>query len=594
MVFEKYNNLYLKKIYPHLLIIVFILLVYIQNLWFDFAYLDDNLIVFAEYEKIDSLSKIPKSFLGGYLLDNYYRPMIMVSFIIDTSIAGQSSTMYHLSNVLMHIIFCLLLYQFLLKLNFDYKISLLVTIIFSIHPINVNAVSWIVGRNDLIAGFFSLTSFYFFILYNQGNKISYLLLHLFFFLLALFSKEFAIMIPLVIFAYLFLINNQKLRVNRKNVLFIVSWSIIISIYMYIRLFVAHIHFNNPISIKILLSNLYIVTEYIAKLVYLPGIIPLSIKNNFLIILGEILVLIFTIVLLISKLYMDRRVIFGLIFFIVFLIPPLLTSLKSKDGSIVYLDCRIYLPLVGFIILLAVFLENFNFKKKFNLIGLSFVIIILSVFNFSKGQVYSNGEKFWSSVTEELPSLPYHWIALGFYYYDNGQYLKAAQLAEKAIELNPTIDYEFYHKAALAYEKAGQLNKAIDRLKSALNLKKEKSLTLLGLIKNNLQLGNVTEAIKYLNHFKRLEILDLREKAEHYSTLAYYFNDAGLMEYSIDLMNQAVSYQPQNSNYLNDLGVFYYKIGKIDSARHFFYEALKLDPLNEDFQRNVNGLKNITK
>lgn len=594
MVFENYNNFYLKKTFPQLLIIGFILLVYIQNLWFDFAYLDDNLIVFAEYEKIDGLSKIPKTFLGGYLLDIYYRPMIMVSFIIDTAIAGQSSIMYHLSNIIIHIIFCLVLYQFLLNLNFDFKISLFVTIIFSIHPINVNAVSWIVGRNDLIAGFFSLTSIYSFILYNRGNRIAYFLLHLFLFLLALFSKEFAIIIPLVIFAYIFLINNEESRVNRKHLLFLVSWAIIISIYLYIRLFVAHIHFQNTFNLKIFLGNLFIVTEYIAKLFYLPGIIPLSVKNEFLIVLGTIFIILFTLILLISKLYKDRRVIFGIFFFIAFLIPPLLTSLKSKDGSVVYLDCRVYLPLVGLIILLAVFLEGINLKKKLNLIGLFLVIAILGVFNFSKGQVYSNGEKFWSSVTQELPNSPYNWIAFGFYYYDNGQYLKAAQLAEKAIELNPRIDPEFYHKAALAYEKAGQLNKAIDHLKSALNLEEGKSLTLVGLIKNNLQLGNITEAIKFLNQFKGLKISDLNEKAEHYSTLAYYFNNAGLMEYSIDLMNQAVSYQPQNSTYLNDLGVFYYKIGKIDSARYFFYEALKLDPLNEDFQRNLNGLKNLTK
>ncbi len=55
----------LNKYLPQLLIIGMILLVYIQNLWFDFAYLDDNLIVFAEYEKIDSLSKIPQAFASG-------------------------------------------------------------------------------------------------------------------------------------------------------------------------------------------------------------------------------------------------------------------------------------------------------------------------------------------------------------------------------------------------------------------------------------------------------------------------------------------------------------------------------------------------
>ncbi|MEB2355937.1 MAG: hypothetical protein OZ915_12240, partial [Ignavibacteriales bacterium] len=133
----------LNKYLPQLLIIGMILLVYIQNLWFDFAYLDDNLIVFAEYEKIDSLSKIPQAFASGYLLDNYYRPMIMISFIIDTAIAGQSSTMYHLTNLIIHIVFSLLLYSLLLKFEIRKIVALFSVIIFAIHPINLNAVSWI-------------------------------------------------------------------------------------------------------------------------------------------------------------------------------------------------------------------------------------------------------------------------------------------------------------------------------------------------------------------------------------------------------------------------------------------------------------------
>ncbi|MCL6495968.1 MAG: tetratricopeptide repeat protein [Ignavibacterium sp.] len=276
-----------------------------------------------------------------------------------------------------------------------------------------------------------------------------------------------------------------------------------------------------------------------------------------------------------------------------MIPPLSVSLKTKDGGFVYLDCRIYLPLIGMVILLAAILEKFNLKNKFNLLGLITVVLILSLFSFFKSKDYSNGERFWSSVTKEFPNSPYNWIGFGFYYYDKGQYLKAAQLAERAIELNPTVDPEFYHKAALAYKNAGQLNKANEHLKSALNLEKDKSITLIELIKNSLRLGNFSEAIKYLNQFKELEILDLKKKADLYSSLAYYFSYSGLMEYSVELMKQAIIYQPKNSTYLNDLGVFYYNTGKIDSAKRFFYEALKLDPLNEDFQRNVNGLKNLT-
>ncbi len=148
----------LRKLYPYLLILVLCSIVYSQNLWFNFAYLDDNLIVFQEYHKINSISKIPDTFTEGYLFDNYYRPMVMISFIIDTAIAGQSSMMYHLTNLLLHIIVSFLVYLLLNKISKENVLSLIFAILYSIHPININAVSWIAGRNDLLVTLFALLS----------------------------------------------------------------------------------------------------------------------------------------------------------------------------------------------------------------------------------------------------------------------------------------------------------------------------------------------------------------------------------------------------------------------------------------------------
>lgn len=582
---------FLLEYYPQILLIALILLVYIQNLWFDLAYLDDGLIIYADYEKINSLTKIPNAFLSGYLLDHYYRPMILISFIIDTFIAGQSSMMYHLTNVVLHIIFSLLLYNLLIKFSFDKLIALISSIIFSIHPINTNAVSWIAGRNDLIVGVFSLASFLSILKFNESRKLFWFILHQLTFFVALFSKEIGIMILPMIIIYLFLFEKQLLKDKKYIAGHLFFWGVTITLYLYLRLFVVEIHTEQRSGIEYLIKNLYIIPEYLAKLFFFPAITPLSIKNNYLTIFGTIIIIFFLWLLYYLKLHKNKKSLFGLLFFLIFTLPTLAINQRTVSGEFVYIDCRIYLPLVGLIMFFSTAMET---KIKNLIIAKIFFIIFFVyslVFSFKLSSIYKNGESFWTEVTRQHPEVSSHWIGFGFYYFDNKQYLKAANLVEKAIELRNDIP-EYYHKASLAYERAGELNKSNQLLKRVLELEKDKSVALVELIKNNLRLGNISEAQNYKEEFVKIDISDPKKSGDLYSSLAYYFSYSNLFDVSIELMKKAIESQPKNSTFLNDLGVFYYNVGKLDSAKHYFREALKIDPSNSEYALNLNRLDNI--
>jgi len=70
--------------------------------------------------------------------------------------------------------------------------SLAAGLLFSLHPIHAEAVSWISGRADPMCAFFSLTSLWLFVHYRRRRRIRCYVLSLAAFLLALFSKEIAI------------------------------------------------------------------------------------------------------------------------------------------------------------------------------------------------------------------------------------------------------------------------------------------------------------------------------------------------------------------------------------------------------------------
>jgi protein O-mannosyl-transferase len=576
----------IKKLYPYLLIIVITSAFYVQNLKFNYAYLDDNLIVFTNYNQINSLSKIPAAFTSGYLLDNYYRPLIIISFIIDTVIAGQSSMMYHATNILIHIIFTLLVFRLLLKFKIKQSIALFCALIFALHPINLNAVSWIAGRNDLIAGLFSILSILSFINYIQTEKWFYFITHQLFFLLAMFSKEIGVVIPAAILTYLFFFNKEYLRDKRKIIRLIITWGILGISYLYVRLFVADVYTNGKVGLSVFLKNLYILFEYIAKIFYLPGIMPLYLKDYSLIIIGIVTAIFIISLVILKKKYLDKQFMWGLIFFLIFIIPSLLVIQQTKDGGSISIDCRMYLPFVGLLISLGTVLNKLKVNEYKLIISFALVIICLTIFSFIKNKPYENGKLFWTTVIKDYPNAPYNWIGLGFYYYDNQDYIKAAKCAEEAIKLNPTIDPEFYQKAALAYEKAGDLIKANSFIDDAMKIEKDCSVDLLNLINNNLKLGNYEKAISLKNDLEKIKITDIKKKEDLYSSAAYYFAYSNKYDPAIELMRKASNYQPPNPSYINDLGAFFYSAGKVDSAKKYFAEAVNLEPSNKDFQKNL--------
>lgn len=581
-------NLALQKYFPQFLIAGLILLVYIQNLWFDFVYLDDNLILSIQYERVSDLSEIFNAFKGGYLLETYYRPMVIISFIIDNFICDQSVMIYHLTNIVFHIIIAIMLYYILLKLKFSQIQSLVIAVFFAIHPINVNAVSWIVGRNDLLFALFSLMSFITYLNYQIRKSKIYLIASLLTYLFSILSKESGIIIPLLFIMYEILLGENKNIGFRKYYIFII-YLIPLAIYITLRLFVANILVKDGINIYSFIENIYIIFEYITKLFYLTAIEPLPTKNYLYIILG----LIFSLILLILRIKFDlmernkRLFDFGIIFFLLTIFPTLFVRIVSSDGEFNYIDCRTYLPIIGLFISIGSlfqFVKTNNINKYFLPLVVVLVGIYLISYTLVKNQTYKNGEIFWKTVTNLHPNRADYWIGLGTYYYNKENFVKAAELGEKAININPQVK-EYYYKASNAYFKAGNISSSIEKLEKVLPIDSEKEKVLFNLLKLYELKGDTIKADITIKKLK--ELARLNNNSDFIALTSYFYLNKGEIKLAIDLMKIAVNIEPLNSIYLNDLGTMYYKIADIKSAKDYFLEALKLDPENKKYLYNLS-------
>ena len=88
----------------------------------------------------------------------YYRPLTIVSFMVDAQRGGSDPRPYHVTNVLLHATAACALLAVALAWGASAGAAAAAALIFAVHPANVQAVAWIAGRNDLLVTVFGLLS----------------------------------------------------------------------------------------------------------------------------------------------------------------------------------------------------------------------------------------------------------------------------------------------------------------------------------------------------------------------------------------------------------------------------------------------------
>lgn len=128
----------------------------------------------------------------------YYRPIIELSYYIDSKLWGMEPSVMHLENILLHISNALLVFYIAKKFATNYPerssyIPILASLLFAFHPLNVEAVSWVSGRTDPMAALFILSACFLLICWLENPKCQYAVGSVVLFVLGVLTKETALM-----------------------------------------------------------------------------------------------------------------------------------------------------------------------------------------------------------------------------------------------------------------------------------------------------------------------------------------------------------------------------------------------------------------
>ena len=574
------ERVFLSSWLPYMWICLIGLALYSQTILFDFSHFDDNLLILDHHYFLSNLSSISQSFkqdVFNLAVDSYYRPILTISFIMDAQFLGISPIGYHLSNIIIHLIASCLLFLLLIKLKYPRGASLFFTLFFTVHPVLAQAVCWIPGRNDSLLGVYLILSFIVFIEFIETKRWKYYLWHMIFFALAMFTKELTFILPIVSLFYLHFIVKEKL-LSKTKLIFCVGWAIIIVIwYLARQAALAHpLKLDTFVVINSMLRDLPAIFIFLGKTLFPFNLSVLPILKDSTLIFGIITFVIIVIALVLSKTKRTGFILFGAVWFLAFLIPSFVTSNISIVSF--FVEHRIYIPLIGFIIILLEL--DFLKRKIFLPIGI-LILIILSAITVIHSQDFKDKYAFWNSAVLTSPHSPLAHKNLGLMYFDDGKLDLAEAEYKTALSLNPNETLAHNNLGLLYMDKKMYAESEAEFKKElALNPQSDKALFNLGVLyfeTNNL---NAAEEIWR----KNLEANPLELMVHNNLGLLYIRKN--MLKEAEEEFKKELKLNPYSAKALFNLGLLYQKEGKLKEAEETWIKNIQINPNEPDAYKHL--------
>ncbi len=598
-----------------LLVFVFAIVVFANSLGNDYAQ-DDAIVITDNMFVKQGVKGIPgilqyDTFYGFFkkegkaklVAGGRYRPFSLITFALENQFFGLNPFVGHLINIILFGIIGVLLFRFVDFLVKDSKVDFLklyfpfiVSLLFVAHPIHTEVVDNIKGRDEIFSLLFSLGALLTTLKYRTKiglkSQISILVL----FLLALFSKENAITIVVVVPLILYLFYNDKIsKIFRVIMPFLVASIIFLAVRISILGFdfggYSNELMNNPF-IK-LEGNKYIPFDFgekLATIIFTMGkylqllIFPHPLTNDYyprhidIMSIGDWRVLLslflYIAIFFIAFKYLKKfkLVSFGILFFIITisivsnLIFPVGTNMSERF---------LFMPSVGFSIIsgyLVYWLSKYNFKLSISFVSL--VLVLYSVKTISRNTVWKNDFTLFTTDVKVSGNSAKALNAAGGSLVTaaskeknalkkNKMLKEAKKYLQKAIDIHPTYNNAFlllgnahyysgeYEESVQTFEKLLKIEPNYPEAYKNLRIAYRSAGKYYGEEKNNLK-----KALFFLKKAYQMS-------QDDYETLRLYGIANALSEnydMAIKLFQKAVEIEPNNPGAYINLGNAYYNSG----------------------------------
>lgn len=227
-----------------IIIAAMILIAYSNTFTASFHFDDNPAIVENPYIKNITVENIKKLLHGT-------RPVVNMSLLLNYQINGLDVVGWHIFNTLFHILNSLLVYALIFHtlnmplLSEKYSViskrmAFFGALLFAVHPIQTQAVTYIISRTELLAAFFYLSTFFLYIRYRKTGNIANMIGAVLTAFLAMGSKEHAVTLPAMLLLYDFIFMSEGKIKNvlshwKSHLAIASSWSLLIFLLSTVKL-----------------------------------------------------------------------------------------------------------------------------------------------------------------------------------------------------------------------------------------------------------------------------------------------------------------------------------------------------------------------
>lgn len=335
---------------------LFVFLIYGQLLGFFLGKLDEDLLILGNLNLLKDFSNIRLAFLSDAFLSkegsSFYRPLQTLSFMADAHFFFRQGSVYYFTNMVIHALTGCALFYFLKQLSSKNDLTaFLLTLLFLASPLFVQAVAWAPSRGDMLLGFFAILAMIGFLKFIRSGHFSYAGLSTLMFLMAMFSKETAIVIPVVMAVFLFIPSSEKKTGIRDNLLIFVMMLMAAGFYFFMRAQAIRSSPPDVFGIPHLLYNLRTIPEFIAKFFLPVNLSPMAGFTLWNTLAGCILIALLVFLLIRGQKAAMLNTSAGIFWFLLFTLPGAMYSHTLGSSAYDYLEHRAYVPAMGLIIMI---------------------------------------------------------------------------------------------------------------------------------------------------------------------------------------------------------------------------------------------------
>ncbi len=464
------NNLeFLRGWRPYFIILTLGFLLYSQTLFFNFTYLDDNALILDNYPIISNFQNVGAIFKNDVFFSPdkfYYRPILNLSFMSDAAIAGSLPVIFHLTNILLHILVAGLVFSLFSRWQPSRPLAFSFSLLFLVHPVLSQAVAWIPGRNDSLLAVFILASFLSFLNFTDQPRLRSYIAYLFFLFLALLTKETAIFFPLMIFFYFLVLEPRKVLVSDRWL--IAAGSVLVGFFWFLM---RHFALGGETTqanaaLEQIIHNSPAFLVYLGKLLFPFNLSVFPILADSRLIYGLFALPLFILAWVFSRTKRNKYIIFSLFWFFLFLAP----SFIRINGLPDFLEHRLYLSFIGFLLFLAEIdrIKDLDFKRKNVKIITAALLIFLALLAWRHSADFRNRLVFWQAAASSSPHSPLVEKNLGTMYYLDGNFSEAEIYYQNALALNAQ-EAMVHNNLGVIYLAQGDYRQAEQEFRNELSL-----------------------------------------------------------------------------------------------------------------------------